>query len=121
VDYARRVRAAGFRTAVLSNLPHDLGEHMRAHMSLLKEFDHHTFSYELRAAKPEPAIYEHCVKGLGVPASETVFIDDRPENVEGARAYGLRAILFESPRQLHELTRNADDLVALRSTPVILE
>lgn len=123
VEWTRRVRAAGLRTAVLSNLPRDLGEYMRSHMDLLESFDHHTFSYEVRAAKPAAAIYRHCVEGLGVAAAETLFIDDRLENIEGAKAFGLQTALFESRERFWAdlSARNADDLVALGAPPVILE
>lgn len=102
VAWARRVRAGGIRTAVLSNLPRDLGEHLRREMDFVGQFDHHSFSYELGSAKPDPAIYRHAVEGLGVEPGEALFIDDRAENVEGALAIGLRAIRFETPELLKE-------------------
>jgi len=100
--WAGRLRSAGLRTGLLSNLPEPLGLHLRHEMRLPDLFDHHSFSYELRAAKPEAAIYQHALKGLGVEPAEALFIDDRPENVEGAQACGIRSIQFESPRRLRE-------------------
>jgi putative hydrolase of the HAD superfamily len=100
MDWVRRVRAAGIPTGLLSNLPLDLGEYLRDDMRLTANFDHHTFSYELRVSKPEPGIYRHAVEGLGVEPGEALFIDDRAENVEGARRFGLQALQFESPRKL---------------------
>ncbi len=100
LDWAKRVRAHGLRTAVLSNLPHDLGEHLRNEMHLVDNFDHHTFSYELRLVKPEPGIYQHVLEGLGVEPDEALFLDDKIENVEGAIACGMKAIQFRTPGQL---------------------
>ncbi len=100
VEWAQRLRASGLRMGLLSNLPFDLGENMRAHMNLLAGFDHHSFSYELRSAKPDAAIYHDAVRGVGVEPGEALFIDDKLENVEGAMAIGLHAIQFESPDQL---------------------
>ena len=39
----------------------------------------------------------HCLSGLGVKASEAVFLDDRPENVDAAKKLGIHAILFQTP------------------------
>jgi putative hydrolase of the HAD superfamily len=60
----------------------------------MEHFDHVTFSCELRLFKPQAAIYEHSFQGLKVAPEETLFIDDKIENVEGARAVGMNAELF---------------------------
>jgi putative hydrolase of the HAD superfamily len=50
----------------------------------------------LRLCKPEPEAYRACLERLDAQAAETLFIDDRADNVEGARSAGLRAVLFEN-------------------------
>lgn len=50
--------------------------------------------------KPDPAIYEHTLRGLGVTASEALFLDDREINIQAARALGIHAIRFRSMAQL---------------------
>lgn len=90
------LRAGGIRTGILSNLPRPLGERLRATNGFLEHFDQVTFSYELRLVKPQRAIYEHAVQGLGVAPVEALFLDDREENIEGAREAGLNAELFTS-------------------------
>lgn len=44
--------------------------------------------------KPDPAIFQAALIRLGRAPNETVFIDDAPANVTGARALGMHAILF---------------------------
>ena len=88
------LRASGIRTAILSNLPRVLGEALRATPGFLDRFHHVTFSYELRMIKPAPGIYRHAVEGLRVAPRETLFLDDKQTNVEGALAAGLHAELF---------------------------
>jgi len=51
-------------------------------------------SFEVGVMKPDPLIYQTAVERAGVAAERTFFVDDRPENVEGARACGLDAVLF---------------------------
>jgi len=92
--WIRQLREAGHRTAILSNLPRVLGEELRSTPGLLDPFDHVTFSYELGVIKPQAEIYEDAMRGLGVEPGEALFLDDRPENVEGGRGVGLRAELY---------------------------
>lgn len=95
-DWIAQLRAAGKRVAILSNMPRDLGDALKTRTDKLNQFDQVTLSYEVHAAKPEAAIYEHCLDGLALPPEETLFFDDRIENVRGAELLGIRAIQFTS-------------------------
>jgi putative hydrolase of the HAD superfamily len=95
-QWTTQLRAAGYRTAILSNLPRPLGEELRATPGFLDHFDHVTFSYELGKVKPQPEIYLDAIQGLGVEPSEALFLDDRPDNVEGALAVGMPALLYST-------------------------
>jgi putative hydrolase of the HAD superfamily len=110
--WVRELRGSGFRTGILSNLPKPLGLHLRKTAGFLDPFDHVTFSYELHVVKPEPAIYDDMIRGLGLPAEQALFLDDRQENVDGARAVGLRAELFVSWEQFLEDTLDRYSLPA---------
>lgn len=67
-------------------------------------FDEMIISAEVGAVKPDARIYRIALEKLGVAASESVFLDDFPENVAGARAVGMQAIHFTQPAQaLNEL------------------
>ena len=96
LDWTRDLRSVGLRTGILSNLPRKLGERLRGEAGFLEHFDQVTFSYELGSIKPEAAIYRHAIEGLGVDPADALFLDDRPENVEGARAVGIHAEVFNS-------------------------
>jgi putative hydrolase of the HAD superfamily len=107
IRWLEDLRSAGVRTAILSNMPSDMVTHVRQKFPWLKHFDHQIFSADVRRIKPEPAIYEHSLKVLNVPASEVLFVDDRDANLEQARASGMQVIRFQSVNQLR------DDLRAL--------
>jgi putative hydrolase of the HAD superfamily len=100
VDWLRQIHSAGTRTALLSNMPHDMIVHVRQKFDWLNQFDHQTFSAEVSLIKPDAAIYEHSLRGVGVAASEALFVDDKEPNVLAARALGIRAIQFRSAEQL---------------------
>ncbi|MFI6512347.1 HAD family hydrolase [Streptosporangium sp. NPDC050855] len=91
------------RVALLSNLPADLAAHVeRLHRPLLELFEVRAFSCRIGHAKPEAEVYTWCLERLGVPASDTMFVDDRTENVRAAERLGMAGHLFVS---LDELRR----------------
>jgi putative hydrolase of the HAD superfamily len=93
-EFVAQLRGKGKRVAMLSNMPLDLGEALKSRTDRFSHFDHVTLSYEVHSVKPQPAIYEHCLKGLGVAADRAIFFDDRIANCQGAEMLGLRAIEF---------------------------
>jgi len=93
-DWIEQLRGAGKRVAMLSNMPRELGEALKSQTSKLSVFDQVTLSYEVRSVKPEPAIYEHCLEGIGTTPEQTLFLDDKMVNVTGAEMLGIRAIQF---------------------------
>ena len=96
MNWAAQLHASGIRTAILSNLPPALGVELRATPGFLDRFDHVTFSFEIGVIKPHPKIYQDTICGLRLHAGEALFLDDRPDNVEGGRATGLIGEVFES-------------------------
>lgn len=94
IEWAATLQRTAIRTGILSNLGDAMELGVLNRCPWLNEFAHHTFSHRLRVAKPETAIYVHAIQGLGVPAGQTLFIDDRAENIEGARAAGLHVIQY---------------------------
>jgi len=100
LDWVNQLHAVGIKTALLSNMPWDLVKYVRASFQWMENFSFKTFSAEVRLIKPDPAIYGHTLRGLGVAAAEALFVDDREVNVEAARALGIRSIQFQSTAQL---------------------
>ncbi len=100
VAWAQKLSSAGVKVGLLSNMHPNMVAHCRKYFSWLKDFDCVTFSAEVRMIKPDPAIYQHTLRGLGVTASETLFLDDREINVAAAKALGIYALRFESMAQL---------------------
>jgi putative hydrolase of the HAD superfamily len=67
---------------------------------ILDRFDAVVGSADLGASKPDAAAFAAAVERAGVPAARCLMVDDLPENIEGARAAGLQAILFEGVDEL---------------------
>ncbi len=94
-QWAREIRSAGLRTAILSNMPAAVRDYV-VRCPWLPEFDAQTFSCDVGVCKPQKAIYEDCLNKLGAKPSEALFLDDRESNVRGAEALGLHAVLFRN-------------------------
>jgi len=93
---------AGLRTAIISNMVWEILEYMSQRFGWLDRFDHNTWSCALGIAKPDPAIYLQTCDALEIPAAESLFIDDKPENIVAARQLGMQAIQFSTVERLRE-------------------
>ena len=100
LGWVKALRENGLKTGILSNMPVNLSSYLRQSADWLPHFHYLVFSCELGLTKPDAAIYHACLKGMGVTPEESLFIDDRLVNVEGARAAGMRALIFRSVDQL---------------------
>ncbi len=76
-----------------------------------RRVDFLALSFEIGALKPEPAIFEAALRGLGSPAGAATFADDRPELVAGARALGLDAFLVDRADSLERGLRERGLLI----------
>lgn len=96
------LKSAGIRTAVLSNMVWEILLHMQKRFGWLSGFDQLTWSCELGIAKPDPEIYLYTCEGLGVTPEDTLFLDDKPENVAAAEKLGMKGIQFTTVDRLRE-------------------
>jgi epoxide hydrolase-like predicted phosphatase len=97
VEYARQLRSH-IKVGLLSNAWSGMRDWI-VKRKFADAFDNMTISAEVGVMKPDVRIYLLALEKLGVAASESVFLDDFPENVEGARAVGMNAILFNDPEK----------------------
>lgn len=84
----------------LNNEARETNEYRFEHFGLRELFQVALSSCYLGLRKPEPAIYRRALDILGRPVERVLFIDDRPENVAGAVAAGMKAIRFEGAEAL---------------------
>jgi HAD superfamily hydrolase (TIGR01509 family) len=81
------------RTGILSNSADGARREEQARYGFEGLVDEIVYSHELGIAKPDPRAYRAVCDRLAVRPAETVFLDDSPGAVDGARAVGMRAIL----------------------------
>ena len=105
LDAVRRSKAAGIKTALISN---SWGDGLAYDPALLEElFDAVVISGDVGLHKPQPEIFHLGAERIGVAPEQCVFVDDLRENCAGAEAVGMTAILHRGSEgtvpQLEEL------------------
>jgi epoxide hydrolase-like predicted phosphatase len=94
ISAVRAARAAGVRTGLISN---SWGTSIYDPEALQDLFDVAIISGEVGLHKPQPEIYLLAAERLGLEPEECVFVDDLRENVRGAEAVGMTAVLHRDP------------------------
>ena len=99
----RRYEASCF---VLSDISIYFAENSHR-VPILSLVDGAVFSGNIGITKPDKRIYEHILDKFGLDPAETVFIDDKPANIAGAEAVGIKGYVFDgdSKRLLSWLER----------------
>ena len=95
VDLLDRVKAAGYRTACLTNnfaAEHTTSERDETIAAIMDRFDLVVQSSVVGCRKPETRFYEIACEMLGVQPTECVFLDDLGVNLKPAAAMGMRTI-----------------------------
>jgi putative hydrolase of the HAD superfamily len=83
-----------YKTALLSNFSNALRPMLNDRWRMDGTFDEIVISSEVHMIKPHPEIYRYTLQKLGCAADETIFIDDRKINIDGAQAIGMHAFQY---------------------------
>merc|ERR1719225_2371347 len=92
IEAIRNLKNQGITTAVLTNnWKSEKGGRLifNEHLEL---FDHIIESCVVGMRKPEPKIYEHTLKHIGISGNESIFLDDIPGNLKPAQELGITPI-----------------------------
>lgn len=102
MDWIARMKQSEYRVYILSNYARRTFRQTGEELAFLDLVDGAVFSYEIKMVKPEPGIYQTLCRKYGLKPEECLFLDDRQENVDGARAVGMEAICFAGYEQAVE-------------------
>ena len=103
IPWIRELKEKGYRIYILSNWSKPAYEaNLGTHLRFLKEVDGAVMSFQEGVIKPDQKIYELICNRYKIDPKEAVFLDDNAANIEGARAFGLNAIHFETYEQAKE-------------------
>lgn len=92
----------GVKLYILSNMSHDFYEHLIRSYPFLSEFDGGIYSCHHHLAKPDLKIFHKLLHEYRLNPSETLFVDDIPENIEAAKSLGIKTVLFTKSKHTYE-------------------
>ena len=84
-------KARGLSLGILSDAMPSIKVFLKQY-GILDDFDAAVISTEVGAIKPDPKMYAAILEALGAEPSDCLFADDKPENLEGALAAGMKAV-----------------------------
>ena len=94
-DWIKELKSRGYKVYLLSNYPKDYFElHTHSELSFVSLVDGKVISAMVGMIKPDAGIYQCLFDKYNLNPKECVFIDDRPENIEGGRKLGMDGIVF---------------------------
>ena len=96
------LKEKGYKIYLLSNYSEYLFQAHTRDATFLKDLDGAVVSYEVHMLKPEEGIYRYLLEKYNLKPEESVFLDDRQENIEGAERVGIKGIRIISEQQLLE-------------------
>ena len=103
VDIFYKVRELNYPCYILSNWSAETYEGMEDQYPFLKEFDGKIISGRDFLIKPDPAIYELAISRFDLIPEETLFIDDRLDNIQAAQNLNFQTIHLTDPSVIQDL------------------
>jgi putative hydrolase of the HAD superfamily len=88
-DCVARLAAGGHRLILFSNTNDLHMDYALERYPVFRHFPEAVFSQRVGSMKPEPPIYQHAIGHHGLNPGDTLYIDDKLENIEAGRRFGL--------------------------------
>ena len=92
-EFCDACRAEGYGLYLLSNASGRF-YHYFPRFAPLSDFDGLVISSDVHLVKPDVRIYRYLLEQYGLAGEESLFLDDREDNVQGARRAGMQAAVF---------------------------
>ena len=90
----KELKERGYKLYVLSNMSKEYIEFLRE-FPVFEYFDEQVVSCEIGIGKPDRRIYEYLLSNYDLDPAETIFIDDRKDNVDAAEELGITPFHFD--------------------------
>ena len=102
LEIVKKLKASGFRLFILSNTRGKGYERIKKIPYFLELFDGVVLSCQVNLKKPSAAIFHYLFEQYHINPEESVFIDDRKNNVAAGKRLKMKSIFFTNARILEE-------------------
>ncbi|MGZ6251139.1 MAG: HAD family hydrolase [Candidatus Chromulinivorax sp.] len=111
-EFHHKAKKHGLKTAIATNAISQTVEKTLEHLPLQDYFKEHIYHIDMigKVSKPNPAIFLHAAKMLGVKPEECIVIEDSVHGIKAAKAAGMYCIAINTGNDRHLLTQ-ADEIV----------
>lgn len=106
--WIKALKKDGKKLYFLSNYSEEMYRQSKEQLDFLEDFEGGVFSWKEKCMKPDDKIYKILIERYHLKPQETVFFDDRAENVDGAKKAGLQGILFHPDIPLQFLEKSCN-------------
>lgn len=94
IEFIKNLREKGYKTYILSNAPLDIPDFLERN-DLNKYFDGKVISAQEKVSKPNRKIYELILNRFSLNPNESLFLDDKQENIDAAISCGINGYVFD--------------------------
>ncbi|CCO44550.1 putative Haloacid dehalogenase-like hydrolase [Vibrio nigripulchritudo SOn1] len=105
-DMMKELKEKGYALFGLTDNVNEIVSHLKTTYDFWPLFDGAIVSAEWSVLKPDPKIYQLVNDKCGIRSEESVFLDDMPHNIEGAKKHGFEAFQFTTAKQAREDLRS---------------
>ena len=99
IPWIQDLKKKGYGVYYLSNFSRKAEVECAHTLDFLPYMDGGILSYQEKVIKPEPEIYQILIDRYHLIPEQCVFMDDKPENCEGARKAGMHTIVFTTKEE----------------------
>lgn len=107
IELLKKIKSKGYKIYILSDLKEIDFEDFKENVSD-NLYDKFYKSYEIGYMKPSREIYEYVINDIGINPSNIIFLDDKENNVNGAKELGIDARLVNSYNLIEYFKENID-------------
>lgn len=89
-----KLAAEGHRLILYSNTNPIHAPFITKQYPIFNHFHHAVFSHEIQAIKPDPDFFTRSFEKFDIDPTDTIYIDDMPENIDAGKKHGLQSFLY---------------------------
>ena len=102
IPWIKELKKRGYQVLYLSNFSKKALVECADALDFINETDGGILSFRERVIKPMPKIYQLLIERFNLNPEKCIFLDDLPQNLEGAKRFGIKTLQFTT----YDVTKN---------------